>query len=282
MTDSGSRRKFWLLMPLLVFFGLFVAAPLLLLAGVSLFDDAAMTQTGVGQYVKFLGDGFNRGILLETLGLAFSAVVISMLIGYPVAYAYVLLPRRWQTLLMFIILMPLLTSSVVRTFAWVVILGREGLINQSLLSLGLIAAPLKLLYTQGAVAIAVAQIEVPMMILPLISSMSAIDPQLRHASTALGAGHWRTFRQIIFPLSVPGLLAGTLLVFTASASAFVTQTLVGGGRMIFMPFYIYQQAIQSQNYPFAATITMVLLASVLGIVSLINFLGRKSVGFIHG
>ena len=254
MTDSGSRRKFWLLMPLLVFFGLFVAAPLLLLAGVSLFDDAAMTQTGVGQYVKFLGDGFNRGILFETLGLAFSAVVISMLIGYPVAYAYVLLVR----------------------------LGREGLINQSLLSLGLIAAPLKLLYTQGAVAIAVAQIEVPMMILPLISSMSAIDPQLRHASTALGAGHWRTFRQIIFPLSVPGLLAGTLLVFTASASAFVTQTLVGGGRMIFMPFYIYQQAIQSQNYPFAATITMVLLASVLGIVSLINFLGRKSVGFIHG
>ncbi len=281
MTSSLKRDK-WLVVPLLLFFAVFVAVPLLLMAWVSLFNDSAMTQFGGAQYVKFLGDSFNRGILFETLTLAGSAVLISIVIGYPVAYLYTLLPRGWQTVLLFAILLPLLTSSVVRTFSWVVILGREGLVNQLFLSLGWISAPLKLLYTPGAVMIAVSQIEMPMMILPLIASLSAIDPRLKDASTALGAGHWRTFFRVVFPLSIPGLLAGSILVFAASASAFVTQTLVGGGRMIFMPFYIYQQAIQSQNYPFAATVAVVLLVSVLGIVALVNFLGRRSAGFVHG
>jgi len=128
----------------------------------------------------------------------------------------------------------------------------------------------------------VSQIEMPMMILPLISSLAAVDPRLRDASMALGAGRWRTFFKVILPLSVPGLLAGSLLVFAASASAFVTQTLVGGGRLMFMPFYIYQQAIQSQDYPFSAAIAMVLLAAVLLVVVAINTLGRRSRGFVHG
>ncbi|MEI6837214.1 MAG: ABC transporter permease [Alcaligenaceae bacterium] len=276
------KRDKWLVLPLLVFFALFVAAPLALMAGISLFSDTAMTQMGGAQYAKFLFDGFNRAILFETLTLAASAVVISILIGYPVAYLYTLLPRRWQTVLLFAILLPLLTSSVVRTFSWVVILGREGLINQLLLSWGWTAVPLKLLYTPGAVMLAVSQIEMPMMILPLIAALSGIDPQLKDASTALGAGKWRTFLKVTFPLSIPGLLAGSILVFAASASALVTQTLVGGGRMIFMPFYIYQQAIQSQNYPFAATVAVILLVSVLSIVALVNFLGRRSAGFVHG
>ena len=169
-----------------------------------------------------------------------------------------------------------------RTFAWVVILGREGLINQLALGAGWVEQPLKLLYTQGAVLVAVSQIEMPMMILPLISSLAAIDSRLLDASMALGAGRWRTFVRVILPLSVPGLLAGALLVFAASASAFVTQTLVGGGRLMFMPFYIYQQAIQSQDYPFAASIAMVLLAAVLVVVVMINTLGRRSRGFVHG
>ena len=168
------KRDKWLVLPLLVFFALFVAAPLALMAGISLFSDTAMTQVGGAQYAKFVLDSFNRGILFETLTLAASAVVISILIGYPVAYLYTLLSRRWQTVLLFAILLPLLTSSVVRTFSWVVILGREGLINQFLLSLGWIAVPLKLLYTPGAVMLAVSQIEMPMMILPLIAALSGI------------------------------------------------------------------------------------------------------------
>jgi putative spermidine/putrescine transport system permease protein len=183
---------------------------------------------------------------------------------------------------MLLILLPLLTSAVVRTFAWVVILGRQGIINNLLLQSSLIDTPLTLLYTPGAVAVALAQIELPLMVLPLITTLSNIDPNLRQASLALGAGRWRTLFQIILPLSMPGLLAGCLLVFASSVSAFVTQTLVGGGRHIFMPFYIYQQAIQANDYPFAAAVAVLLLGAVMLVVTMMNFLGRRSKGFAHG
>ena len=119
-------------------------------------------------------------------------------------------------------------------------------------------------------------------VLPIITALANIDPNLRQASGALGAGSWRTFWLVTLPLSAPGLLAGCLLVFAAAASAFVTQTLVGGGQLMFMPFYIYQQAIQANNYPFAATVAMILLVAVLVIVTLVNFAGRRSKGFVHG
>ena len=270
-----------LALPLGLFFVAFVLAPMLLLAWVSLHDDAGMTQAGVGQYAKFLTDGFNLAVLGNTLWLGLEVTVLTILIGFPLAYLYTQAPGRWQGPLMLLIILPLLTSSVVRTFAWVVILGRQGIVNTALLDLGLIAEPIKLLYTPGAVAIALAQIELPLMALPLITALMNLDANLRQASLALGAGHWRTFWQVTLPLSMPGLLAGSLLVFASSVSAFVTQTLVGGGQQMFMPFYMYQQAIQANNYPFAAAIAMLLLVCVLAVVVAINALGRRSKGFVH-
>jgi putative spermidine/putrescine transport system permease protein len=277
----GSATPLSLALPLALFFAVFVFLPLLLLIIVSLYDDSAMTVRGVGQYAKFLSDGFNLGVLGSTLWLGVKVMLLTLLIGYPLAYLYTMAPRRWQGPLMLLILLPLLTSSVVRTFAWVVILGRQGIINTLLLQSGLADTPLTLLYTPGAVAVALAQIELPLMVLPLITALSNIDPNLRQASLALGAGQWRTLFQVILPLSMPGLLAGCLLVFASSVSAFVTQTLVGGGRHIFMPFYIYQQAIQANDYPFAAAIAVLLLATVLLVVTMMNLLGRRSKAFAH-
>lgn len=268
-------------LPLALFFVVFVLAPMLLLVYVSLHNDAGMASAGVGQYAKFLGDGFNLGILFNTLWLGLRVTLLSLLVGFPLAYVYTQTPPRWQGLLLLLVLLPLLTSSVVRTFAWVVILGRQGIVNSVLLDWGLIEAPLKLLYTPGAVVVALAQIELPLMVLPLITTLSNQDANLRQASLALGAGHWRTFRQVTLPLAMPGLLAGSLLVFASSVSAFVTQTLVGGGQQMFMPFYMYQQAIQAGNYPFAAAVAILLLVSVLGVVAAINALGRRSKGFVH-
>lgn len=270
-----------LALPLGIFFLFFVLVPMLLLAWVSLHNDAEMAQLGVGQYAKFLTDGFNLAVLGNTLWLGLEVTLLTVLIGFPLAYLYTQAPARWQGPLMLLIILPLLTSSVVRTFAWVVILGRQGILNTALLDLGLIAEPIKLLYTPGGVALALAQIELPLMVLPLITALVNIDPNLRQASLALGAGHWRTFCQVTLPLSMPGLLAGALLVFASSVSAFVTQTLVGGGQQMFMPYYMYQQAIQANNYPFAAAIAMLLLASVLAVVVAINILGRRSRGFVH-
>ena len=280
-TPSRTGSALPLALPLGLFFVAFVLAPMLLLAWVSLHDDAGMTQAGVGQYAKFLTDGFNLAVLGNTLWLGLEVTVLTILIGFPLAYLYTQAPGRWQGPLMLLIILPLLTSSVVRTFAWVVILGRQGIVNTALLDLALIAEPIKLLYTPGAVAIALAQIELPLMVLPLITALMNLDANLRQASLALGAGHWRTFWQVTLPLSMPGLLAGSLLVFASSVSAFVTQTLVGGGQQMFMPFYMYQQAIQANNYPFAAAIAMLLLVCVLAVVVAINALGRRSKGFVH-
>ncbi|MCU0938237.1 MAG: ABC transporter permease [Burkholderiaceae bacterium] len=285
MTSTQQRpllREWQLALPLGIFFVVFVFFPLLMLGYVSLHRDEQLTTHGLDQYAKFFGDAFNWRVLGNTLLLGLQVTGVALLIGYPLAYLYSVSSRRVQQLLIFLILLPLLTSAVVRTFAWIVILGRQGIINTALLELGWIEAPLKLLYTPAAVTIALAQIEMALMVLPLITAFGHIDPNLAHASRALGAGRWRTFFQVTLPLSMPGLLAGCLLVFAAAVSAFVTQTLVGGGQQLFMPFYMYQQAVQANNYPFAATIAMTLLLSVLAIVTLVNLLGRRSTGFVHG
>jgi putative spermidine/putrescine transport system permease protein len=278
---GGSRAGLLLAAPLAVFFAVFVVLPLLLLVAVSLYADAGMTRPGLDQYQRFFGDAFNRGVLVQTLWLGVKVTALSLLLGFPLAYAYTLAPPRWQSLLLLLIVLPLLTSAVVRTFAWVVILGRQGIVNSSLLALGWIAEPLRLLYTPGAMVLAVAQIELPLMALPVITALMNIDPNLRQASLSLGAGHWRTLWQVTLPLAVPGLLAGSLLVFASSASAFVTQTLVGGGQHILMPFYMYQQAIQANDYPFAAAVAVTLLAAVMAVVTLVNLLGRRAKGFVH-
>ena len=283
MSASAARasRDWQLVLPLALFFVVFVFAPLGLLGAVSAFSDGALQVMGPQQYAKFFGDAYNRGVLLQTLTLAFETTLLALVLGYPLAYLYTLAPRGLQRALLLAIVLPLLTSAIVRTFAWVVILGRQGIVNGALAALGWIDAPLKLLYTPAAVVVAQAQIELPLMVLPLITALAGIDPNLRQASASLGAGQWRTFFAVTLPLSAPGLLAGCLLVFSAAASGFVTQTLVGGGQLMYMPFYIYQQSIQLNNYPFAAAIALVLLASVLTIVTLVNFLGRRSRGFVH-
>jgi len=268
-------REWHLVLPLALFFVAFVFAPLSLLAFVSLHTTPSLEQIGLAQYTKFLTDRFNLVVLGSTLWLGLEVTLLTLLIGYPLAYLHSVSSPRWQKVLILLIVLPLLTSAVVRTFAWLVILGRQGIVNQTLLGLGLIEIPSRLLYTQNAVVIALAQIELPLMVLPIVTSLAAIDPTLRQASRALGAGSWRTFFSVILPLSAPGVLAGCLLVYASSVSAFVTQTLVGGGQQMFMPFYIYQQAIQANNYPFAAAIAMILLSSVLAIVVLINLLGRR-------
>jgi putative spermidine/putrescine transport system permease protein len=271
-----------LVAPLGLFFAVFVVMPLLLLAYISLHNAPDMMQMGVGQYIKFLTDRFNLEILGGTLRLGLEVTLLTALIGLPLAWLYTHVGPNWQRPLLLLIILPLLTSSVVRTFAWVVILGRQGIVNNALIDLGLLLEPAKLLYTHSAVVVALAQIELPLMVLPLIGAFSSANPNLRLASLVLGAGHWRTFFSITLPMAVPGLLAGCLLVFASSVSAFVTQTLVGGGQQMFMPYYMYQQAIQASNYPFAAAIALLLLACVLCSVTIVNVLGRRSKGFVHG
>ena len=273
---APGAREGLLALPLALFFAFFFLAPLALLAGISLRATPQFEGVGLTQYAKFAGDTFNWSVLGQTLLLGVKTVALTALIGVPLGLLFMELPRRLQPALLFVIVLPLLTSVVVRTFAWIVILGREGLVNNVLTALGLVATPLRMLHTELGLVIALSQIEMPLMLLPLISVMSRLDPNLEDASAALGAGRWRTLFRVTLPLSLPGLVAGCLLVFASSVTAFVSQTIIGGGRMVLMPFYIWQQATTLFNWPFAATISMVLLVSVLAVVAALNVLGRRS------
>ena len=264
--------------PLAAFYLLFFLAPLMLLVLISLYADPQLSRFGADQYVKFIGDGFSMGVLGDTLYLGVQVTLLCLLLGYALAWAYVRSPAALQSVLMLIILMPLLTSVVVRTFAWVVILGRQGIVNSAFLDLGWIEAPMKLLYTRGGLVTALANVQLPLMVLPLITALQKLDPNLEDASAALGASAFRTFFRITLPLSLPGIVAGCLLTFAAAITAFISQTLIGGGQMLFMPMYIYQQASTLQNWPFAAAISLVFLIAVLACVSAFNLLGRMSRG----
>ena len=270
-----------LALPLAAFFAVFFLAPLAILIFVSLHTDPSMTRMGLTQYARFLLDPFSLQVLGNTLWVGVEVTVLCLLLGFPMAWAYLRAPKWAQTALIIVVLLPLLTSVVVRTFAWIVILGRQGIINTALISLGVIDSPLRLLYTEGGMVLALAQVQMPLMVLPLITALSRLDPNLLDASLALGAGQWRTFRKVTLPLTLPGIVAGCLLTYAAAITAFITQTLVGGGQLLFMSMYIYQQSSTLNNWPFAAAISIIFLAAVLAAVSLFNVLGRLSKGHAH-
>ena len=265
--------------PLGIFFLFFFVAPLAQLLALSFHNDAAGLTWGFGQYLKFLTDPFSLGVLGSTLLLGAEVTLLCLLLGYPIAWLYHRVGDRMQTLIILIVLLPLLTSVVVRTFAWIVILGRQGIINATLQSIGVIDTPLRLLYTQGGVVVALAQVQMPLMTLPLITAIGRIDPNVDDASSSLGAGSWRTFWRVLLPLSLPGVIAGCTLTYAAAITAFITQSLVGGGQMLFMPMYLYQQASTLQNWPFASAISIIFLIAVLAVVTAFGMLGRLSRGY---
>ncbi|MBN9541194.1 MAG: ABC transporter permease [Alphaproteobacteria bacterium] len=280
--EVTKAAEWQLALPLALCFVSLFLAPLLLLIGVSFFDDDKITQPGFGQWVKFFGDPFSYKVIADTLLLGVKTVCATVLLGYPLALVYLDAPPRLQKILIFVIVMPLLLSVVVRTFAWIVMLGRDGVVNQLLLSLGIISEPLRLLQTELGLVISLTQIEMPLMLLPLISVMSRLDPNLRDASAALGASRWRTLFTVIVPLSMPGLVAGCLLVFASSTTAFISQTVIGGVRLIYLPLLIWQQSLVVFNWPFAAVASIALLVSVLTVVSALSWLGRRSSGHLQG
>ena len=264
----------WLALPLTVLFVGGFVAPLGVLAAISLFAEPEMATLGLRQYAKVVGDAFHLRTLTDTLLLGAKATAVCLLFGYPLAWVTARARPRVQALLIFIVILPILTSVVVRTFAWIVILGRQGILNKVALALGLAEEPIRLLFSEVGVVMVLAQVQMPLMVLPLVTTLQKIDPNLADASAALGAGRWRTFWRVVAPLSLPGVLAGCILVYAACTTAFITQTLIGGARLLYMPLFIYQQATGAQNWPLAAAASMVFMASVLVVVWLLNRVGR--------
>lgn len=268
--------------PLGLAYAAFFVAPLFMLFAVSFYADDRMTSFGLVQWQRFLGDAFHWKVVADTLLLGLKTVAATLVLGLPLALVYQAASPGWQRVLLFIVVLPLLTSVVVRTFAWIVILGREGVINQVVLGLGLAAEPLRLLQTELGLVISLTQIEMPLLLLPLLSVMSRIDPNLMDASASLGASPWRTLFRVILPLAAPGIAAGCLLVFASSTTAFISQSVIGGARLVYLPAMVWQQAMVVADWPFAATAAVALLVSVSAVIAVIAYAGRVAGGRIHG
>jgi ABC-type spermidine/putrescine transport system permease subunit I len=199
-----------------------------------------------------------------TLQIALVVTIVTLLLGYPVAYALSSISPSRANLLMILVLIPFWTSILVRSYAWMVLLGQDGIVNQVLLAGGLRAEPMKLLNTRLAVYLGMIHILLPFMILPLYAVMRGIDRNLLRAAGNLGAPPAAVFRRIFFPLSLPGVAAGCLLVFILSLGFYITPALLGGQRDVMISMLIQQQVTQLK-WGFAAALALVLLVLALGI-----------------
>ncbi len=203
-------------------------------------------------------------IYWRSLWLALLTTAACLLVSYPIAYyVAVLAPRRWKTALLALVVIPFWTSFLIRTYAWMLILRGEGLLNVALLRLGVVEAPLHLLYGNLAVAIGLVYGELPFMILPLYASLEKLDRSLLEAGADLGAGEVATFFRVTVPLTLPGIAAGVVLVFIPSLGQFVVSDLLGGARTVLVGNLIQNQFALARNQPFGAAVAFELVAVVL-------------------
>jgi mannopine transport system permease protein len=268
-----------LILPFLLVMGVAFLLPLATLLRESLFVPAATVE----HYERVFGEPVYLRVMLRTLRVAAYVTVATLLLGYPVAYVMAKAKGLKLALLGIAILLPLWTSVLVRTYAWMVLLQREGVVNQLLKKSGLIEAPIKLLYTEGTVVLAMAHVLLPFMVLPIYSALRAIPDDYARAAQVLGAGHFSVFREVIAPLSLPGVASGCLMVFLLALGFFVTPALVGGPQQMMIATLVSQQVREMLNWPFAGALVGVLLAFVLALTLVFNrairverFVGSRS------
>jgi putative spermidine/putrescine transport system permease protein len=218
----------------------------------------------LGHYSSLLSDSYFYEIFLRTFWISALTTLLCVLIGVPEAYILSRMGAPWRSIFLILILTPLLISVVVRAFGWSLLLGADGLVNQTLQALG--TAPMKLLYTPFAVVIALVHVMLPFMIIPVWTSLQKLDPAAEQAALSLGASHARVMRLVVLPQIMPGVLSGTLIVFGLSASSFAIPGLLGGRRLKMVATLIYDQYLAELNWPMGAAIAVALLLINLAIM----------------
>ena len=273
-TSGGAdfhRRKpgllAWLvLLPLVVWLLLFVVAPTVMLVVVSFAERDALGRIvyefGFHNYARAF-DWVWLKVLFLSIWYAFLTTILCMALGYPVAYFIGRAPERWRATLLLMVMVPFWTSFLIRTYAWITILSKDGLLNALLLGSGLLAEPVAFLYTPFAIVLGLVYNFLPFMILPIYTSVEKLDNALIEAAYDLGAGPVRAFSQVILPLTRPGIAAGAMLVFIPSIAMFAITTLMGGGANPTIGEVIFKQFTSGRNQPFGAALGTILLAIFL-------------------
>jgi ABC-type spermidine/putrescine transport system permease subunit I len=211
-------------------------------------------------YAKALGEGLYLQVFWNTFEIALLVTGFCLLLGYPLGFLIATTTPTWATLGFIFVLLPLWTSVLVRTYAWMVLLGRNGVFNRWLIDAGIIADPLPLLHNFTGVLIGMVHVLLPYMVLPIYGAVRRLDPAIVSAAEGLGASNWRIFWRIYVPLTLNGIFAGSVLVFVLSLGFFITPALLGGGRVMMIAVLIEQQVRETLNWPFAAALSAVLLA----------------------
>ncbi|SKD04426.1 ABC transporter permease [Paraburkholderia hospita] len=230
------------------------------------------------EHYEHAASGLYVRVFVRTFVIAFTVACITGLLGYPVAWLLTRVKGKAAFLMTVCILIPMWTSVLVRSYSWIVLLQRNGIVNEVLLSTGVINEPLKLIYNQGAVIMAMVHVLLPYMILPVYGALKAIPVDLSRASANLGASSARTFATVTLPLSMPGVYAGSLIVFVLALGFYVTPALVGGPSTLLIATLIGQQVTQTFNWPFAAALSTLLLFATVAVTVVfrrfVSFSGR--------
>ncbi|WEX08901.1 ABC transporter permease [Chelativorans sp. AA-79] len=234
----------------------------------------------LARYVQFLTDRFYLGVIVETVVLSGTVTLICILIGYPVAYFLVRKSGRWSGLIIFLLIAPLLTSIIMRTFGWQVLFARRGLVNNLLVQdLGWLERPLQLMNTPAIAIIGLVHVLVPFMVLSIATVLQTIDRKLEESAQILGASPARTFREVTLPLSMDGIGTGSILVFMIANGSFVTLVLLGGGFQT-LPLLIYQQFNTTRDFATASTMSTILLVIALACLYLqLHLVRRKGTAY---
>lgn len=262
---SPHRGPILLGLPTTIFLLVLFAIP------VARFMTLPLQEGDISPYIQTLTGGLYLQVIWNTFKIAAYVTLICFLLGYPVAYFLTVAPPFWRWVGFFCVLMPFWTSILVRTYAWMVILGRRGILNEALLGAGIIEKPLVMLHSVPTVLLGMAHVLAPFMIFPLYSAMQRIDLNLVAAARGLGAPDWRVFLRVYFPLTLPGVLSGATLVFILSMGFFITPALLGGGKVTMIAVLIEQYVNKLLDWEFAGALSAVLLATTLMVYGLMKW-----------
>lgn len=260
------RLPLLLLVPGVVLLVVFLVMPLLNILMPTVFEDGISLE----KYISFFKDEYYMKIFIRTLKISLVSALICIILGVPTAYFISRCDKKWRSLLMAISIFPLLTNSVVRSFAWINILGKNGVINNLLMSLGIIEEPLKLLYTEFSILIGTIYLFLPLMIVTVVGAMENIDNDMMEAAESLGASKLIAFMKVILPMSLPGIIVGGVLVFTGALTAYTTPQLLGGNGNLVLATLIYQRAMTIGDWTGASVIATIMIVTTIIVIKVLN------------
>ena len=264
--------RYTLLFPGIVLLCFFLVLPLLSSLIPTVFPESSFS---LQLYIDFFKDSYFMAVLGRTLSISLIVTIFCAVLGLPAAYVISGVSKKWRGILIALTLFPLLTNSVIRSFAWITILGKNGVINNLMMMFGVINEPMSLLYTDFSIIIGSVYLFLPTMIMTLVGVLENIDDDLLEAAATLGLSPLKGFFKIILPLSLPGMIVGSILVFTGTLTAYTTPQLLGGNKKMMLATLLYQRATTLGDWTSASVIALVMIVITFAVMKALNLLAKS-------